>query len=112
MHFKILLVQMLVWFPTAQHQVNSFFKRLRTSIMKVRRGVGDIAQRRRFECSHIFRPVGYGLRTGLLGAPARATQAASPLLFGLLMDHMGIGVLAISAGLSLSALVALLLLNP
>ena len=53
----------------------------------------------------IFGPVGYGLRSGILGAPARATQAASPLLFGLLMDHMGIGVLAISAGLSLSAFV-------
>src|SRR4029077_17952880 len=56
-------------------------------------------------------PVGYGLRSGILGAPARATQAASPLLFGLLMDHMGVGVLAISAGLSLSALFALLLLK-
>ena len=44
-------------------------------------------------------------------ARRRATQAASPLLFGLWMDHMGIGVLAISAGLSLSALVALLLLE-
>jgi len=31
----------------------------------------------------IFGPVGYGLRSGILGAPARATQAASPLLFGL-----------------------------
>ena len=59
----------------------------------------------------IFGPVGYGLRSGILGAPARATQAASPLLFGLLMDEMGIGVLAISAGLSLSALFALLLLK-
>ena len=59
----------------------------------------------------IFGPVGYGLRTGILGAPARATQAASPLLFGLLMDYMGIGVLAISAGLSLSALFALLMLR-
>jgi len=59
----------------------------------------------------IFGPVGYGLRSGILGAPARATQAASPLLFGLLMDRMGIGALAISAGLSLSALVALLLLK-
>jgi MFS family permease len=59
----------------------------------------------------IFGPVGYGLRSGILGAPARATQAAAPLLFGLLMDHMGIGVLAISAGLSLSALFALLLLK-
>ena len=59
----------------------------------------------------IFGPAGYGLRSGILGAPARATQAASPLLFGLLMDHMGIGVLAMSAGLSLSAFVALLLLK-
>ena len=59
----------------------------------------------------IFGPVGYGLRSGILAAPARATQAASPLLFGLLMDHMGIGVLAISAGLSLSAFFALLILS-
>jgi hypothetical protein len=27
----------------------------------------------------IFGPVGYGLRSGILGAPARATQAASPV---------------------------------
>jgi len=59
----------------------------------------------------IFGPVGYGLRSGILGAPARATQAASPLVFGLLMDTMGIGVFAVSAGLSLSACVALLLLK-
>ena len=59
----------------------------------------------------IFGPVGYGLRSGILGAPARATQAASPLLFGLLMDYMGIGVLAISASLSMSALFALLMLR-
>jgi hypothetical protein len=59
----------------------------------------------------IFGPVGYGLRSGILGALARATQAASSLLFGLLMDRMGIVALAISAGLSLSALVALLLLK-
>jgi hypothetical protein len=52
------------------------------------------------------------LRTGILGAPPRAMQAASPvLLFGLLMDYMGTGVLAISPGLSLSALFALLMLR-
>jgi hypothetical protein len=59
----------------------------------------------------IFGPVGYGLRSGVLGAPARATQAASPLLFGLLMDYMGIGVLAVSAGLSLGAFFVLLMLR-
>jgi predicted MFS family arabinose efflux permease len=59
----------------------------------------------------IFGPIGYGLRSGILSAPARAAQAASPLLFGLLMDHMGLEALAISAGLSLSACFALLLLR-
>src|SRR5712675_924731 len=59
----------------------------------------------------IFGPVGYGLRSGILGAPARATQAASPLLFGVLIDYLGTGVLAISAGLSLSAFFALLMLK-
>src|SRR5947209_4009307 len=59
----------------------------------------------------IFGPVGYGLRSGILGAPARATQAAAPLFFGVLIDQMGIGVLAISAGLSLSAFFALLMLR-
>jgi hypothetical protein len=59
----------------------------------------------------IFGPVGYGLRNGILGAPARATQAAAPLLFGVLIDYTGTGVLAISAGLSLSALFALLFLK-
>jgi Major Facilitator Superfamily len=60
----------------------------------------------------LFGPVNYGARTGLLGAPARAAQAASPLLFGLLLDSMGAWVLAVSAGLCLSALAALFLLRP
>jgi predicted MFS family arabinose efflux permease len=59
----------------------------------------------------LFGPVNYGARTGLLGAPARAAQAAAPLLFGLLLDSMGRWVLAVSAGLCLSALAALLLLR-
>ena len=59
----------------------------------------------------IFGPAGYGLRSGILGAPARATQAFSPLLFDLLMDRMGIGVIAVSAGLSLTAFAAMLLLK-
>jgi len=59
----------------------------------------------------IFGPVGYGLRSGVLGAPARAAQAGAPLMFGLLLDRMGLGMLAISAGLSLAAAVALLMLK-
>jgi len=59
----------------------------------------------------LFGPDGYGARTGLLGAPARAAQAAAPLLFGLLLDATGPKVLLLSSGLSLSALAALLLLK-
>ena len=60
----------------------------------------------------IFGPVGYGHRSGVLGAPAPVLQqAAAPLIFGMLIDRMGTGALAISAGLSLSALIALLLLK-
>jgi cyanate permease len=59
----------------------------------------------------IFGPAGYGARTGLLGAPARAAQALAPFLFGVLLDTMGVWTLAVSSGLSLSALVALLVLR-
>jgi hypothetical protein len=56
----------------------------------------------------IFGPVSYGLRNGILAAPARAAQAASPLVFGLLIDWLGVGALAISAGISIAALLALM----
>ena len=59
----------------------------------------------------VFGPIGYGLRTGLLGAPARATQALGPIFFGLLLDCMGIGAIAISAGLCLLSFLALFLLK-
>src|SRR5260370_13251585 len=53
-------------------------------------------------------PVDCGLRNGILAAPARAAQAASPLIFGLLIDWLGVGALAISAGMSIAALLALM----
>jgi hypothetical protein len=59
----------------------------------------------------LFGPHGYGERTGLLGAPARATQAFAPLLFGLLLDAIGLSALLVSAGLCLAALGALLSLR-
>jgi MFS family permease len=59
----------------------------------------------------VFGPGGYGERTGLLGAPARAVQALAPLAFGLLLDLMGKSVILVSAGLCLSALGALLCLH-
>ena len=59
----------------------------------------------------IFGPQNYGYRLGIIGAPARMAQAAAPLAFGLLIDTMGRGVLMVSSALSLSALLALLMLR-
>jgi MFS family permease len=60
----------------------------------------------------LFGPHGYGLRSGLLSAPARVLQAASPFLFGLLLDRVGIGAVGLSAGLCLAAFGSLFLLRP
>jgi hypothetical protein len=59
----------------------------------------------------MFGPYGYGERTGLLGAPARAAQAFAPFVFGLLLDAMGVSVIWISSGVCLAALAALLALH-
>jgi predicted MFS family arabinose efflux permease len=60
----------------------------------------------------IFGPADYGLRTGILSVPARLALAAAPFVFGLLLDHVGASAIVLSAGLSLAALVSLLLLRP
>ncbi|MDB5362964.1 MAG: transporter [Rhodospirillales bacterium] len=60
----------------------------------------------------LFGATGYGLRTGLLAAPGRVTQAAAPLLFGMLLDGAGpTPALMLTAGLSILGLVALLALR-
>ena len=59
----------------------------------------------------VFGPHGYGERTGLLGAPARAAQAFAPLLFGLLLDAIGPWVIIVSVALCLASFVALLCLH-
>lgn len=60
----------------------------------------------------VFGPAGYGARLGWLGAPARALQATSPFLFGLLLESAGVSAaLALTAGLSLAACAALLALR-
>ena len=59
----------------------------------------------------IFGPQNYGYRLGIIGAPARMAQAAAPLLFSLLIDLIGSRVLIVSSALSVSALLALLLVR-
>lgn len=53
----------------------------------------------------------YAYRLGLIGAPSRICQALAPLAFGLLIEPMGKWVVVVSAGLSLTALVALMALH-
>jgi MFS family permease len=59
----------------------------------------------------IFGPTGYGLRNGLLSVPTRIAEASAPLLFGLLLDRVGVNAVLVSAGLCLAAFASLLLLR-
>jgi predicted MFS family arabinose efflux permease len=58
----------------------------------------------------IFGTENYGYRLGLLGVPTRVATAAAPLLFGVLIDEFGAGVLVFSSALSIGAFIGLCLL--
>jgi MFS family permease len=87
----------------AASSVFAIFFGLGNGILTIARGTLPLA---------MFGPKNYGYRLGIIGAPARMAQAAAPLAFGLLIDSMGSRVLIVSSALSLSALLALLLLGP
>jgi MFS family permease len=55
----------------------------------------------------LFGPSGYGARIGRIAAPARIGQALAPFVFGFAIDRLGAGMLVISSGMSLAALIAL-----
>src|SRR6185312_11545103 len=81
----------------------AIFHRSGNGVLTIARGTLPLA---------IFGPQNYAYRLGLLGAPSRMAQAAAPLLFGLLIDVMGSGILIVSSALSLAALAALMMLKP
>ena len=58
----------------------------------------------------LFGAHGYGERQGWLMMPARVAQATAPFLFGLALDRWGASTLWLSAGVGVSALVALMLM--
>jgi MFS family permease len=60
----------------------------------------------------LFGPGGYGLRNGLLAVPTRMIEALAPLVFGLLIDRIGVAAVAVSAGVCLAAFGSLWLLRP
>jgi hypothetical protein len=53
---------------------------------------------------------GYGMRQGLLMAPARLLQASAPFVFDLLLERYGLGSLAMTAALGLCSFGVLMLL--
>jgi predicted MFS family arabinose efflux permease len=57
----------------------------------------------------IFGAENYGYRLGVLGVPTRIATAAAPLLFGILIDKFGAGVLVFSSALSIGAFIGLCL---
>jgi MFS family permease len=60
----------------------------------------------------LFGAAGYGLRTGLLAAPARILQGGAPLLFGLVLDRAGsLAALLLTGTLTGLSLLALLFLK-
>jgi MFS family permease len=61
----------------------------------------------------LFGAAGYGLRTGILAAPARILQGAAPLVFGLVLDRGGPwAALTLSGGLTIASFLALSLVRP
>lgn len=59
----------------------------------------------------MFGSAGYGLRTGILAAPARILQGGAPLLFGLVLDRAGpLWALGMSGSITMAAFLALFLL--
>ncbi len=60
----------------------------------------------------LFGPAGYGLRTGLLAAPARLLQGAAPLVFGMVLDRAGPSSALLLTGVLMAlSLTALLLMH-
>jgi len=51
----------------------------------------------------LFGPGGYGLRTGILAAPARILQGGAPLLFGIILDRSGPLIALLLSGTLMSA---------
>ena len=59
----------------------------------------------------VYGPDNYGYRLGLISGFVRMSQAAAPIMFAVLLDWMGAGVLLVTSAISLSALVALSLVR-
>jgi predicted MFS family arabinose efflux permease len=58
----------------------------------------------------LFGPAGYGLRQGLLMAPARLLSASAPFVFDLLLARIGTAALTVTGALGIAAFTVLMFL--
>jgi hypothetical protein len=59
----------------------------------------------------LFGAEGYGARLGWLNAPARAIQAAAPLVFGAALTAWGVHAIWLTAAIGAAAFAALMVLR-
>jgi MFS family permease len=59
----------------------------------------------------LFGPASYGLRTGILSAPARILQGGAPLAFGIVLDRGALAMLLLSGTLMGASFLALVCLS-
>jgi hypothetical protein len=59
----------------------------------------------------LFGAAGYGLRQGLMIAPARFVSASAPFLFDLLLSRYGTASLLVTGGLGIAAFTVLTLIR-
>jgi predicted MFS family arabinose efflux permease len=59
----------------------------------------------------LFGSAGYGLKQGLMTAPARVIQAFAPMIFGFVLERHGLNAIWLMVGLGTSAFIALLMIR-
>ena len=91
-----------VWRTCCLRPVHDPARRRQRHLLTIARGTVPLA---------MFGPENYGYRLGLLGAPSRIAMAAAPVVFGVLIERYGAGVLIVSSALNMAALLGLCMLS-
>jgi MFS family permease len=92
----------LLWFGAPGAYAFAFLHGAGNGVLTIAKGTLPLA---------LFGPVGYGVTQGLIAGPGRVLQAASPLLFGYVLDRYGVNAIWLTTGLGLAALLALMFVH-
>lgn len=92
----------LLWFGAPGAYAFAFLHGAGNGVLTIAKGTLPLA---------LFGPAGYGVTQGLIAGPGRALQAASPLLFGYVLDRYGVNAVWLTTGLGLAAMLALMFVH-